>query len=285
MPNVSATWCVLIRFWPGESIWWFGSVFTERWFPTEGVCLAGECCPLALCRNARFIAVRFAGDNLWLPKFLPTRWFCSSQLVFDFHSVIRSSWNVVLPSDGVLWLAEWEGSTLGPQVSVSLGSCLDFQLGQLKVKRDRIFIYAGKMGLGTSLFQAISQIEWDFIGFVSKRLSIWVLLFVTAVFQLQFDIELKSNIISSLSPCQDVRVLTLEKMIREAHECHHFGKHRPPLHEWLVKNQSESDRMRLKAVGNIVIPRCARLAAHIMAHAHGRDIFQWCLSWCNFHTG
>jgi hypothetical protein len=34
-----------------------------------------------------------------------------------------------------------------------------------------------------------------------------------------------------------------------------------------------------------VIPRCARLAAHIMAHAHGRDIFQWCLSWCNFHTG
>jgi hypothetical protein len=101
-----------------------------------------------------------------------------------------------------------------------------------------------------------------------------VLLFVTAVFQLQFDIELKSNIISSLSPCQDVRVLTLEKMIREAHECHHFGKHRPPLHEWFVKNPSESDRMRLKAVGNIVIPRCARLAAHIMAHAHGRDIFQ-----------
>ena len=65
-----------------------------------------------------------------------------------------------------------------------------------------------------------------------------------------------------------MRVMTLEQMQFEAHQYHFFGERKPLLQDWLVQSQSEEDKMRLKAVGNIVIPRCARLAAHIMAHAH-----------------
>jgi hypothetical protein len=41
---------------------------------------------------------------------------------------------------------------------------------------------------------------------------------------------------------------------------------KPPLEKWLVKKQSEQDRSRLTAVGNIVMPRVAQLAIHMLSH-------------------
>lgn len=43
-----------------------------------------------------------------------------------------------------------------------------------------------------------------------------------------------------------------------------FGK--PRLSTWLQAEQSSSDKRRLKALGNIVYPRCATLGVNIIAH-------------------
>ena len=39
-----------------------------------------------------------------------------------------------------------------------------------------------------------------------------------------------------------------------------------PLHNWLCGNQTAEDEMRLKCLGNIVIPRCAQLGLHQLVH-------------------
>ena len=36
--------------------------------------------------------------------------------------------------------------------------------------------------------------------------------------------------------------------------------------DWLATSQSSRDRQRLRCVGNIVMPACARLALHVMTH-------------------
>lgn len=40
-----------------------------------------------------------------------------------------------------------------------------------------------------------------------------------------------------------------------------------PHHEWLTEQTSAQDGHRLKCLGNIVIPACARLAMHILRHS------------------
>ena len=40
---------------------------------------------------------------------------------------------------------------------------------------------------------------------------------------------------------------------------------RPEIHEWLSKSQSKSEKARLDAVGNIVVPKMAYFAANILA--------------------
>ena len=41
---------------------------------------------------------------------------------------------------------------------------------------------------------------------------------------------------------------------------------RLPVHTWLVPDQTEEDAARLRALGNIVIPQCCRLALHLHAN-------------------
>ena len=55
----------------------------------------------------------------------------------------------------------------------------------------------------------------------------------------------------------------------QAHQCWHFRKP-PPLVEWLSQSHTKEDRERLCAIGNIVIPRCARLAMHVIGRAAPR---------------
>lgn len=44
------------------------------------------------------------------------------------------------------------------------------------------------------------------------------------------------------------------------------SKGRIPLFEWLRKDVSAEDTKRLKCLGNIVMPRCARLGLHVLLH-------------------
>ena len=39
-----------------------------------------------------------------------------------------------------------------------------------------------------------------------------------------------------------------------------------PLERWLVKSQTDLDRERLTAIGNVVMPRVARFAVHLLGH-------------------
>ena len=41
---------------------------------------------------------------------------------------------------------------------------------------------------------------------------------------------------------------------------------RLPTHEWLVESQSDQDVARLRALENIVVPQCCRLALHLQAN-------------------
>ena len=51
-------------------------------------------------------------------------------------------------------------------------------------------------------------------------------------------------------------------MIREASESWN-ARARPALHSWLQRNHDMAEIERLRELGNVVLPRCARLAAHL----------------------
>lgn len=46
-----------------------------------------------------------------------------------------------------------------------------------------------------------------------------------------------------------------------------LAKKQLPLCQWLENHQGPEEQSRLKAVGNIVIPPCARLALHCILHS------------------
>ena len=73
-----------------------------------------------------------------------------------------------------------------------------------------------------------------------------------------------------------MRFLTNEEMIAEAHRCHHFCK-APPMESWLNRSQEPLDSCRLKAIGNVVIPRVASLACQILGRFYTQS-FWW--FWC-----
>lgn len=39
---------------------------------------------------------------------------------------------------------------------------------------------------------------------------------------------------------------------------------KPKMHQWLCKNQRDGDQMRLKAIGNVVVPFMAHFAMQIL---------------------
>ena len=44
---------------------------------------------------------------------------------------------------------------------------------------------------------------------------------------------------------------------------------RPELKDWLKRDRSDLDLMRLRAIGNIVFPKTAQLGMHVLAWQHG----------------
>lgn len=48
-----------------------------------------------------------------------------------------------------------------------------------------------------------------------------------------------------------------------------------PLHQWLTSEQTELDRQRLKCLGNIVMPRCAKLGLHQLEHELRANGSKW----------
>lgn len=47
---------------------------------------------------------------------------------------------------------------------------------------------------------------------------------------------------------------------------------RPSLHTWLSSECGEEDQARLKAVGNMVIPQCGKLALHLLEHSMREEL-------------
>lgn len=68
-------------------------------------------------------------------------------------------------------------------------------------------------------------------------------------------------------PFQGSPILTKFDVERESHEVWNEAG-RLPLEQWLQTSMDKTARARLKAVGNIVLPRCGRLAMHLMMHLH-----------------
>ena len=63
----------------------------------------------------------------------------------------------------------------------------------------------------------------------------------------------------------------------QANYCFHF-RSQPPINQWLTRQQSQQDKARLTAIGNMVIPKCARLALHIFAVSHLQQLRRECLA-------
>ena len=64
---------------------------------------------------------------------------------------------------------------------------------------------------------------------------------------------------------KDVKILGKDEMMLSALQPWN-AEGELPLHQWLSSEQSEVDRERLKCLGNIVFPRCAKLALHQLEH-------------------
>ena len=62
-----------------------------------------------------------------------------------------------------------------------------------------------------------------------------------------------------------------EEMVEEAHKCHHL-RQMPPLTTWLINEHDSLDGERLRALGNIVIPRMASLACSILGNAQDKRL-------------
>lgn len=59
-----------------------------------------------------------------------------------------------------------------------------------------------------------------------------------------------------------------------ANQCHNL-RNRPPLASWLSNSQTKSDQARLHAIGNMVIPKCATLAMHLLVNSHRCQHNRW----------
>lgn len=46
---------------------------------------------------------------------------------------------------------------------------------------------------------------------------------------------------------------------------------RVPIHAWLMPSATELDKRRLKACGNVVMPRVGQLALHVHMHQVARE--------------
>lgn len=64
---------------------------------------------------------------------------------------------------------------------------------------------------------------------------------------------------------QDVSLMTEGMMEQRAHSPWNPGQ-KPMLHKWLVRDQNDEDQRRLKAIGNVVMPRVGQLGAHLLEH-------------------
>ena len=69
---------------------------------------------------------------------------------------------------------------------------------------------------------------------------------------------------------QDAKLMTEAEIHAEANKCHNL-RNRPCVSQWLIQSHDKQDASRLHAVGNMVLPKCAALAFHLMAAADRED--------------
>ena len=83
------------------------------------------------------------------------------------------------------------------------------------------------------------------------------------------DLFFQFNAVLGASSLQGLRCMSDAEMIAEAHKCHHLRR-MPRVTNWLLEEQDPGDGERLHALGNIVIPKMAELACHILGRVHSQ---------------
>ena len=115
-------------------------------------------------------------------------------------------------------------------------SCLWMASSSLQVWRERVFLLAFKQGGRLPLLQ-VRQIYMS-LAWVAHQHAL-----------------------------QDHRLLTAEEIEAESNSIWN-RKGRIPLWTWLSDAPVADSKQRLKMLGNAVMPRCGRLALHLMLHKH-----------------
>ena len=59
--------------------------------------------------------------------------------------------------------------------------------------------------------------------------------------------------------------MSVETMRGQANEVWNRGS-KPELSKWLKQRQCRGDSQRLRALGNVVFPKCAQLGVNVIAH-------------------
>ena len=82
----------------------------------------------------------------------------------------------------------------------------------------------------------------------------------------------------ALACWQGFKLKSAEQIHESANMCWNL-RNQPAITTWLSNSQLSSDKERLRCVGNMVIPKCAQLAMHILLTAHHRtNVRSWAIS-------
>jgi len=137
-----------------------------------------------------------------------------------------------------------------------------------KVKRDRIFLYACRPDHGRRFFKALHVSESMYFYFLIVEFINTALLSVILHCIMSCGFNYNKNFLTKRLFWQNVEIMTKDEIARQAHCCKCFSHRRPALSSWLLQMKGVYDKLRLEAVGNIVIPQCVALPEQVMAAAH-----------------
>jgi hypothetical protein len=67
-----------------------------------------------------------------------------------------------------------------------------------------------------------------------------------------------------------IQIKSEKEIHEEANKCWNL-RNQPPITTWLAQSLGKHDLHRLHAIGNMVLPKCACLAMHLLLHAHRQE--------------
>ena len=93
-----------------------------------------------------------------------------------------------------------------------------------------------------------------------------------------YYVYFKASFAHALACWQGFKLKSAEQIHESANMCWNL-RNQPAITTWLSNSQLSSDKERLRCGGNMVIPKCAQLAMHILLTAHHRtNVRSWATS-------